>query len=197
MIFFFQLLGAGALSLLIGLSSANYAIERGLGFAAVKRGSWVSWTRAGTQNSDPYTDAVFAHSGELPPIGESVLVFSASTDDLGQALRAGCDYRIGGTAPPAQYWTFVAYNAATGKTLVPEDKRSGFSSAEIIYRVDGSFEIAMSQEPQPANWSALPGTISSETPVRMFLRLYDTPVSFGRDLAQAELPRIVRERCRT
>lgn len=100
MAFVFQLVTVTVLALGLGFWSAFYAVERGIGFEAIKRGSWVSWAQAGLPDADPYTRATFARSGELPLVGGQSITFSASGDDAGEALRRECTYRVFGKAPP-------------------------------------------------------------------------------------------------
>ena len=195
MLFYIQLAIAGALAIAIGLGSARYAITQGIGFESVKRGSWTSWPQAGGKDADPYTRAVFASNRELPNAGENVVVFSASADDGGDILRAGCSYRIQGKAPPAQYWTLTAYRDETRRPLRNKAGRAGFSSSEVLYRADSSFEITLSRQPAPENWVPVSGDLPHDAALRLFMRFYDTPVSFGRDASTAEMPRIVRGAC--
>ncbi|MCB1478657.1 MAG: DUF1214 domain-containing protein [Tepidamorphaceae bacterium] len=191
MLFLLQLIGVSILSLAIGLWSAFYAVERGIGFEAIKRGSWVAWASAGLPDADPYTEATFARSGELPLVGGQSITFAAATDDEGNTLQRNCGYRIFGKAPPAQWWTLVAYDVESRLAIENPSNRPGLSSSEIIYRQDGSFEIALSPLPKPGNWIPLTG----QGPMRLFLRFYDTPVALGDDFEGAELPRLVKEDC--
>ncbi|MCB1472184.1 MAG: DUF1214 domain-containing protein [Rhodobiaceae bacterium] len=192
MLFFLQLIVVSLLALALGLWSAFHAVDRGIGFEAIKRGSWVAWAQAGLPDADPYTEATFARSGELPLVGGQSIAFSAASDDDGNALSGNCSYRIFGKAPPAQWWTLVVFDAKTRVTIDNPSHRPGFSSSEVIYRADGTFEVALSGEPQPGNWIPLP----QATDLRIFLRFYDTPVALGDDFEGAELPRIVRGACR-
>ena len=191
MLFLLQLFGVSFLALALGLWSAFHAVERGIGFEAIKRGSWVAWAHAGLPDADPYTQATFARSGELPLVGGQSITFSAADDDSGDLLQRNCTYRIFGKAPPAQWWTLVAYDAETRLTIDNPSKRPGVSSSEIIYRPDGAFEITLSPQPYPGNWIPL----TCQGAMRLFLRFYDTPVALGVDLEGAELPRLVKGAC--
>lgn len=191
MAFVFQLVTVTVLALGLGFWSAFYAVERGIGFEAIKRGSWVSWAQAGLPDADPYTRATFARSGELPLVGGQSITFSASGDDAGEALRRECTYRVFGKAPPAQWWTLVAYDETTREGVENPSNRPGISSSEAIYQRDGSFEVWLSPHPRAGNWIPLTG----QGPMRLFLRFYDTPVALGQKFEGAELPRVVREGC--
>jgi hypothetical protein len=195
MLFFIQLVVACAVAITLGLATARHAITQGIGFESVTRGSWTSWPQAGGKDIDPYTRAVFASNRELPTAGENVVVFSASTDDEGQALRANCTYRVRGKAPPAQYWTLNLYLDSKKAPIQNKAKRSGFSSSEVLYRADSSFEISIARAASPENWIPIPADIGNDEALRLFMRFYDTPVSFGRDASTADMPLIVRGSC--
>lgn len=191
MLFFIQLIAVSLMALALGLWSAFHAVDRGIGFEAIKRGSWVAWAQAGLPDADPYTEATFARSGELPLVGGQSITFSAASDDNGGALVRNCTYTITGKAPPAQWWTLVVYDATTRLVIENPSLRPGFSSSEVLYRPDGSFQVTLSPAPHPGNWVPLVG----QGPLRLFLRFYDTPVALGNDFEGAELPRIVRGQC--
>ncbi|MFN0262860.1 DUF1214 domain-containing protein [Tepidamorphus sp. 3E244] len=191
MLFLLQLVFVTALALALGIWSAFHAVDRGLGFEAIKRGNWVAWTHAGMPDADPYTRATFARSGELPLVGGQSITFSAAADDEDNPLLRECTYRVFGKAPPAQWWTLTAYDARSRLAVENPSERPGFSSSEAIYKRDGSFEIRLSSQPQAGNWIPMTG----DGPMRLFLRFYDTPVALGSKFEGAELPRIVREGC--
>ncbi len=191
MVFFFKLIIASALAVALGLWSALYAVDQGLGFEAVKRGNWVAWSRAGLPDADPYTRAAFARNGELPLVGGQSIAFSTTRDDNGMTLRRGCTYRLSGKAPPSQWWTLSVYDL-DGKPLTDaRSGRFGFSSSEIIYRPDGSFEVVLAPTPTPGNWIPVDG----EGRLRLFLRFYDTPVALGTSFEGASMPRLIGDAC--
>ena len=191
MLFFLKLVLASALALALGLWSALHAVDKGLGFEAIKRGNWVAWAQAGLPDADPYTRAAFARNGELPLVGGQSIAFSTTRDDNGRALSRGCTYRLTGKAPPAQWWTLSVYGM-DGKPLADDPSgRVGFSSSEIVYRPDGSFEVVLAPTPQPGNWIPVRG----EGPLRLFLRFYDTPVALGTSFEGATLPRLIGGNC--
>ena len=69
--------------------------------------------------------------------------------------------------------------------------RQAFHSREILRRPDGSFVIAVSTSVKPGNW--LP--VAPVDHFKLVLRLYDTPVTTGSQIASLAMPEIVVERC--
>lgn len=181
-----------ALGAVLGLASADWATSGGYPFGGVQVGAWTAWPRAGAANADPYTRAVNARRGEIPlAVGEGLLL-TAAVDDSGQALDATCTYRIGGATPPARAWTVtVAGRGAREPGRVP--LREGFTSTEVLRTADGRFTITLAPDVQPGNWLPSP---RASGPVRLALRLYDTPVaaSVG-SLDRSAVPAITRVGC--
>ncbi|MBE7246572.1 MAG: DUF1214 domain-containing protein [Actinomycetospora chiangmaiensis] len=181
-----------ALGGVLGLASADWATSGGYPFGGVQVGAWTAWPRAGAANADPYTRAVNARRGEIPlAVGEGLLL-TAAADDEGQALDAACGYRIGGGTPPARAWTLTVAGRGPrdpGHALV----REGFTSTEVLRSADGRFAVILAPDVQPGNWLPSP---RASGPVRLALRLYDTPVaaSVG-SLDRSTVPAITRLGC--
>jgi len=180
-------LGAG-----IGLATADYATRGGYPFGGVRVGAWTAWPRVGSVGADPYARAVNARRGEIPlAVGEGMLL-TAAQDDAGSDLDATCTYTIAGITPPARAWTVTV--AGRG----PRDPgqaihREGFTATEILRERDGHFIITLSPEVQTGNWLPMP---RASGPVRLALRLYDTPVAASAGtLERAALPAITRTGC--
>ena len=60
-----KFLSAGCIGVLLGLFVTFVVVERGNGFAAIAAGPWTGWPRNGTSDTDPYTRAILAYSGEM------------------------------------------------------------------------------------------------------------------------------------
>lgn len=181
-----------ALGALLGLASADWATSGGYPFGGVQVGAWTAWPRAGAANADPYTRAVNARRGEIPlAVGEGLLL-TAAVDDSGQALDATCTYRIGGATPPARAWT-VTVAGRGAREPGRASLREGFTSTEVLRTADGRFTITLAPDVQPGNWLPSP---RASGPVRLALRLYDTPVaaSVG-SLDRSAVPAITRVGC--
>lgn len=181
-------LGAG-----LGLASADYATSGGYPFGGVVVGPWTAWPKAGAVAADPYTRAVNARRGEIPlGVGEGLLLTAAQDDD-GRGLDAACTYAVAGTTPPARAWTLTI----AGRGSRPPDAlllREGMTSTEILREADGRFVIALAPDVQTGNWLPMP---RPSGPVRLALRLYDTPVAASAGtLDRATLPSIRRIGCR-
>ncbi|AYO81190.1 DUF1214 domain-containing protein [Methylobacterium brachiatum] len=176
----------------LGLASADWATRGGYPFGGVQVGAWTAWPKAGAGNADPYTRAVNARRGEIPlAVGEGLLL-TASVDDQGQALDATCSYRVGGGTPPARAWTLTVAGRGPrdpGRPAV----REGFTSTEVLRGADGRFSVVLAPDVQPGNWLPSP---RDSGPVRLALRLYDTPVaaSVG-SLDRDSVPAITRLGC--
>ncbi|MDV2985814.1 UNVERIFIED_CONTAM: DUF1214 domain-containing protein [Methylobacteriaceae bacterium AG10] len=177
---------------LLGLASADYATSGGYPFGGTGIGSWTAWPRAGSLDSDPYARAVNARRGDIPlAVGEGMLLTAAS-DDSGRTLDATCSYRLAGVTPPARAWT-ITVTGRGAPAPGQEPVRTGFTSTEILRETDGRFAILLSPEVQAGNWLPMP---RPSGPVRLALRLYDTPVaaSVG-SLDRDSLPAIERMGC--
>ncbi|KQP39110.1 hypothetical protein ASF34_15030 [Methylobacterium sp. Leaf106] len=187
LVFYTLALGAG-----LGLATADYATRGGYPFGGVSVGSWIAWPRTGSLGADPYARAVNARRGEIPlAVGEGLLL-TASQDDEGRALNAACTYRIAGATPPARAWTITV--AGRGKRD-PERTvlREGFTSTEVLRDVDGRFSIVLASDVQPGNWLPMPRAAG---PVRLALRLYDTPVAASAGTVErSAVPTISRTEC--
>lgn len=176
----------------LGLASADWATRGGYPFGGVQVGAWTAWPRAGAATADPYTRAVNARRGEIPlAVGEGLLL-TAAVDDAGQALDAACTYRIGGGTPPARAWTITVAGRGPRDPGRPA-LREGFTSTEVLRSTDGRFAVMLAPDVQPGNWLPSP---RASGPVRLALRLYDTPVaaSVG-SLDRASVPAITRLGC--
>ena len=181
-------LGAG-----LGLASADYATSGGYPFGGIVVGAWTAWPKAGAVAADPYTRAVNARRGEIPlGVGEGLLLTAAQDDD-GRALDATCTYAVAGATPPARSWTLTI----AGRGSRPRDApllREGITSTEILREADGRFVITLAPDVQPGNWLPMPRPTG---PVRLALRLYDTPVAASAGtLDRAALPTLRRIGCR-
>lgn len=182
-----------ALGAALGLASADFATSGGYPVGGTTIGAWTAWAKTGAVDADPYSRAVNARRGEIPlAIGEGLLL-TAATDDAGRRLDAACTYAVGGAVPPARAWTL----AIGGRGAVdPATKpiREAFTSTEVLREADDRFVITIGQEVQSGNWLPMP---HPQGPVRLALRLYDTPVaaSVG-SLDRSTVPAITRLGCK-
>ena len=180
------------LGAVLGLASADWATRGGYPFGGVRIGPWTAWPRAGSTNADPYTRAVNARRGEIPlAVGEGLLL-TAAEDDEGRALDAACRYVVAGATPPARAWTLTVAGRGPRDPQRPH-VREGFTSTEILRQPDGRFAITLAPDVEPGNWLPSP---RAEGPLRLALRLYDTPAAAGiGSLDRSVVPTITREDC--
>lgn len=189
----FLIVYAVFLGLAGGLVSAFWMVENDYPFGRRQTQAWTAWPDLGSRNIDPYARAILARNGDIPlGIGEG-LAFHSSTEDTGRPLDTACTYAIGGSTPPARYWTLTLYNAEGRHDAAPM-ARGATTSARILRDEDGGMQIILSRDPQPGNWLSLPTTQGFQ----IIFRLYDTPVSGTLSwVSTGSLPTITREECGT
>lgn len=174
----------------VGVSSAWYTIERGRIFGAVTAGGWTAWPTEGSVDADPYSLAMLARTGEVPLGSGEGLSFTAETDADGAPLSGLCTYEVEGETPAARMWTLTAYDGV-GRLMVNVARRPGFHSREIIRHPDGTFTITVASAVAPGNW--LP--IAPVDRFSLILRLYDTPLTTGSQIANLVMPAIRKASC--
>ncbi len=177
-------------ALCLGLWSAWLAVRSPTPIDTITLGAWQAWPNAGTLDADPYSRARQARIGEIPLGSGEGLMLLAQNDDAGEALHAECDYRIAGQTPPARLWT-IALEDLSGVVVQGEDGAAALGSDTLLRATDGTFEIALSREPQTGNWIS---TRKTER-FRLVIRLYDTSARTGTELTTLFMPSIVRGRC--
>lgn len=188
--FLIDLAVAIVVAVAVGVSSAWYAIDRGRLFGAVSAGAWTAWPQEGTPDADPYSLAMLARTGEVPLGAGEGLSFTAKADTAGAPLSGTCTYAVVGATPPARLWTLTA-NDASGRLMVNVAHRPGFHSREIVRRADGTFRIIVSPHVASGNWLPI-GTVGR---FQLVLRLYDTPLTTGSQIADLVMPAIEQVSC--
>jgi hypothetical protein len=181
---------AMAIAVVVGVSSAWMAVERGRLFGAVTVGDWVAWPQEGSTEADPYSLAMLARTGEVPLGSGEGLSFTADRDSDGTALTGACSYEIAGETPAARMWTLTVYDSA-GRLMVNVARRPGFHSREIVRNANGTFVIVVSTAVAAGNW--LP--IASVDAFSLVLRLYDTPLTTGSQIGDLVMPAIRKVAC--
>lgn len=188
--FLIDLAVALVIAVAVGVSSAWFTIERGRLFGAINVGGWTAWPQEGSTDADPYSLAMLARTGELPLGAGEGLSFAADRDADGAPLSGRCAYAVAGQTPPARMWTLTAYDSI-GRLMVNVARRPGFHSREIVREADGSFVIAVGASVAPGNW--LP--IAAVDRFELVLRLYDTPLTTGSQIADLVMPTIRAVNC--
>jgi hypothetical protein len=174
-----------------GLGTTWFAVAHGAAFGAIRIGPWTGWPKTGTTDIDPYARATIARDGQLPVASGDGIGFLARADDDGRRLDGRCEVTVQGLTPPARFWTLTLYDAE-GRLVANSLNRYGFTSQEIIRRMDGSFEVTIAPRARAGNWLPTGGADR----IVLELRLYDTPVGaatrIGRD---ATMPSINEKPC--
>jgi hypothetical protein len=176
--------------LALGFGVTAATLKSGCGFGAFRVGPWTSWPRVGGPEIDPYARAVLARRGEAPLGRDEGLVFVASADSAGGPLDGRCDYRVADPLPAARYWT-LGLATASGAPLANPTDRLGYTSADILRREGGAFELVISRHARPGNWLS-PGEANS---FALVLRLYETPLDTAARLDPARFLKIVKLGC--
>lgn len=187
--FFLSLLATAVVALVTGLGSAWYMVAEPRA-GTVRVGAWTALPSVDADGADPYTRARIARTGEITMGTGEGLVFIADVDDEGQRLEARCDYRLAGAMPPARLWTLVAQDDK-GVVAVGPTGRNRLHSREILRGDGGRFEIVVAASARAGNWLPAPAT----GPIRLVLRLYDTPTS-PTSSDTPDLPQPERRACR-
>ena len=181
---------AVVVAIAVGVSSAWFVVERGRVFGAVTVGGWTAWPQEGSADADPYSLATLARTGRVPLGASEGLAFTAGDDADGNRLSGRCIYRLVGETPAARLWTLTAYDG-DGRLMVNVAHRPGFHSREIARDASGDFTITVSSTVQPGNW--LP--IGAVDRFQLVLRLYDTPLTTGSQLAELVMPAVRKVSC--
>ena len=179
-----------ACGLALGLLATWAALDAGYGFGPVVVGPWIAWPQTGVPEIDPYARAALARRGEAPLARELGMVFVARTDSSGEPLDGRCDYRISSPTPPARFWTLSLIDRK-GAPLANDAQRYAYSSAEILRREGGGYDIEVARSARPGNWLS-PGKARS---FEIALHLYDTSVDAAAKLDLSAFPSIVRQGC--
>jgi hypothetical protein len=187
---FVRILLVGVAGLALGLWATAFSLTHLSPFDRVRLSAWRIEPHAGSPESDPYTRARIARSGEIPlAVGEG-LTLIARKDDEGRPLDGRCVYRIGPRAPAARYWTLNLYDPE-GVPIANPAERYGFRSSEIL-RAGGEFAITAAADAHPGNW--LP--IGARGPFALVLSLYDSPLgATAGAIEPSTVPRVTRLSC--
>ena len=181
--------------LLVGLGLGSYlswtSIQRQHGFGAINIGSWTAWPLAGSPSADPYTKAKVAADGDVPLGAAEGLAFQALQDSKGRPLKLECRYVVSGQTPPARFWTFSAHDTKNTPIRLDNGQISSIVSTIILRDTAGKFSIEVGSQLASGNW--LP--ITGKGDFKLFLRLYDSPITSTSGIVDPEMPTIVEQGC--
>ncbi|MDP3896196.1 MAG: DUF1214 domain-containing protein [Mesorhizobium sp.] len=174
-----------------GAGSVWYALGAIGGLGALHVGGWTAYPQAGTVDADPYSKARVAREAELPLGRAEGLAFVADRDSTNQPLRRDCTYRIEGHIPAARFWTIYAADAGNRALAPVGDRAPGISAFAVVRASDNSVVVTASPRAAPMNWLA----ISGQGGMSLVLTLYDTPVASNENIAEIDLPQVLRTEC--
>lgn len=176
--------------LALGLIATVLSLSSGYGFNALRTGPWTAWPYVGGADIDPYARAVIARTGEAPLGRDQGLVFVAQADSQGAPLDGRCEYRVVDPLPSARFWS-IGVAGQGGGLLANIAGRHAYSSADVLRREGGAFEIVVAREARPGNWLS-PGEARDFI---VILRLYDTPLDIDARPDPETFPKIVKLGC--
>jgi hypothetical protein len=169
----------------LGLGLTWWTTSDRFRLGSLRIGPWRAWLLPDPQEADRYSRARIARSGDLPLGPGEGLAFTAFDDSGGTPLQGRCRYSITPILPPARWWTLAVYDAA-GRPIANPSERYGFVSSAVLRGPQGEATVTVAPDVQPGNW--LP---SAPGPLRLVLRLYDTPISGGLAVSRHSAPSAV------
>jgi len=196
--FLLKCVGVLVAALLMGLGSAYWAINSGLG-TALQNGAWHTDPNIGSEQADPYARAAVARAGLLALNKSETVYFTATLDDEGEPLSTACQYRLEGKPLATRWWSITAYAADHYLIANPQNRYSQAMNT-VSRNADDSFTISVS--PDGAGENGIPtGFIapSSDENVgdsfSLTLRLYNPAEATYSNLGGIDLPTIAKESC--
>jgi len=179
-------------ALVLGIGSALWLLKLSpVDKSLVVNGPWRTSLSIGSAQAGNYLRAWVALNGLFALNKTETVYFSADTDEDGQALRSGCDYRVEGRDMAARWWSITVYGA--DNYLIPnEAMRYAFNGRDIAKNAAGRYTISLSSTPKPGNW--LP--CGNQGQLYLTMRLYNPLPEVYQKPAELELPRIIKEACR-
>lgn len=184
-------LSAAAAGIALGLVITWLVIDRKKGFGAIEAGPWISFSRIGATDIEPYSRAILAYYGQTPLSESEATSFVAYGDSSGTDFNADCDYAVSGEVPLARYWTLTLYSPE-GALMANPANRYGFTSSEILRNANGRFQITIARHARPGNW--LPSGDAAR--FVLVLRLYETTLSAASGTIDAKaMPLVVKGPC--
>ena len=159
-----------------------------LGSDAISNGPWQYNPRTGSKVSGLYLRAAVSLTGLLALNQSEAIYFQADRDSDGRPLQCANTYEVQIPALATRWWSITAYDEDF--FLIPnQEKRYGFSSADLSLKSGETAVLILSSSPHNGNWVPLgKGQTFSLT-----LRLYNPTPELRAHLRDAQLPRIVRQ----
>lgn len=183
-----RVFAAVLLSIALGFLSARWAIEKVAETQAVHAGPWFTNPAIGGADADPYTKAFIALHGLLALNRSEAIYFFANEDSSGTPLSGRCTYLIKGDPINARWWTITAYGSDDYLIANGEDR---YSVSVLDVGPDPYSFVVAKQAPNSGVY-LLNGGVEH---FALTLRAYNPSAALLNDLANAELPAIIRGAC--
>ncbi|WP_309751388.1 DUF1214 domain-containing protein [Novosphingobium sp.] len=179
-----------ALGLIAGLLSGWWAITGGMG--GKNYAGWYGSSVTGSADAGPWLRARVAVSGLLALNKSQAIYFTRKTDDAGQALREGCQYKVSGGAMPGRWWSVTVY-AADNFLPRNDDDALSFDATEVTPAADGRWSALLSPaRPQAGAWASTRNAGSFD----ITLRIYQPTAAAQQDFATIPMPEVTRLDCK-
>jgi hypothetical protein len=178
-------------ALILGIGTAFIGIRVITRGSAVKNGAWLTNLAVGSKEAGMYTRAAVALTGLFALNKEETIYYRADSDDSGQPLHSGCNYRIEGWDIDTRWWSITVYGG--DNFLIPSDiNRYAYNGMNVMRKADGSYIIRLSSTPKDGNW--LP--TGKQGNFSLSLRLYNPAPVVYENPGTIRLPHIIREECK-
>ena len=145
-----------AFVLVLGISSALYAVDAGWRLTTQRSGPWVMWIRSAHRDLDPYTRARYSKLGSLPISTSVAATWEAQFDADGRRLHSSCEYLLEGEAIDATWFNLAVFDA-NGLLIPNTAERYSFTSQSIATNPDGSYFVVLARDARPGNWLPVGG----------------------------------------
>jgi hypothetical protein len=185
-------------ALLIGLGSAYWAINAGLG-SDIQNGAWQTDPNIGSDQATPYARAAVARAGLLALNKSETIYFTAFADDSGAPLSTACHYTLAGKPLETRWWSITAYGSDHYLIANTDDR---YSQAMNTVSRGPDNEFVINVNPNGSGENGIPtgfvGPSSDDNPGIAFsltLRLYNPDPATYSDLGGIALPTITKESC--
>ncbi len=185
------------IALVVGGTIGYFTVEPMLNLitdmSVVENGPWSTSLAIGSTSANPYLRAWVAKHALLALAKSETIYLTAFVDENGEPLLGNCDYKIEGDAPDARWWSVTVYGE-DDFLISNEQRRYSWSSTEMKLGPGGHFTVYVSMSPKEGYW--LPTGEAKRLSIT--LRLYNPGCAYYdyQALKKAELPRIIKERCR-
>lgn len=196
--FLLTCVGTLVVALLIGLGTAYWVINSGLG-NALQNGAWHTDPDIGSDQANPYARAAVARAGLLALNKSETVYFTAMNDDAGEPLSTACHYRLVGKPLDTRWWSITAYGP---DHYLIENPANRYSQAKntVTRGADNGFVINVSPDGSgengiPTGFTGARNDDNQGTRFSLTLRLYNPSEASYSSLAGIALPTIVKEGC--